>query len=266
MAGQATAQMQDWQPEFESLIASLDDHDSDDLFRRLCRHAETIDMDAVEALARNHPDRFSFRPKLAEADYRRTLRKDIAETDRLLGQAWDSPMAFAKVASAPAIALYNRVSDIFDHVDFRDCRRVAVVGCGRLPATMFHIHDRFEVGEIVGLDVVPESVDTANALAVKLGYPRMRVELRDGREYNYSEAQIVFVARMVRSKHAVLARIADTAPPNVQIVMRDPLSVGRLWTEDGETGLDPRLEVFSRGPAGGFGSLSRNLYLRKRAE
>lgn len=251
--------------EHETIIASLHDHDADEVFQRLCRHAEKIDVGTAEALARRHPDHFAFLPKLAAADYRRILRKDIAETGRLLGQEWDTPMAFTKVASAPALALYERVSDMFDHVDFSDCRRVAVVGCGMLPATMFHIHDRFDVGEIIGLDVVPESVETANALADKLGYERMRVELCDGCEFDYGTAQVVFVARMIRSKQAVLARIADTAPCGVQIVMRDPLSVGRLWTEDGEADLDPRLEVVTKGPPSGFGALSHNLYLRNRA-
>jgi hypothetical protein len=155
---------------------------------------------------------------------------------------------------------------VFEHVDFRHCSRVVMVGCGRVPATIFHIHDRTDVPDVVGLDVVPESVEIAASLAEKLGYPRARFELCDGRAYDFRDAPVIFVGRMVSPKREVLSRIADTARADVQLIMRDPISVGLLWSECGERDLDARLEIFSRGPPGGFGALGNNLILRRRRQ
>jgi hypothetical protein len=136
-----------------------------------------------------------------------------------------------------------------------------MVGCGWRPVTVFRIHDTTSVPEIVGLDIAPDAIDTANALAVKLGYKRMRAELGDGCEYDYSQAQIIYVSSMVSPKAKVIARIADTAPEDVQIILWEPYSLGRLWVESTERTLDPRLEVT------GYGSvawLARDVFVRRR--
>ena len=69
---------------------------------------------------------------------------------------------------------------------------------------------------------------------------------------------------MVRPKAATVTRILDTAPEEVQIVIREPVGFGRLWNESAEWGLDPRLEVAGYGPAGR--TLSRNLFVRRRPD
>ena len=69
----------------------------------------------------------------------------------------------------------------------------------------------------------------------------MRAELTDGRDFDFTDSRIVFVAKMTTPKGAVLSRIADTAPQDVRIVVREPLSLGRLWAESAEQTLDPRL-------------------------
>jgi hypothetical protein len=137
-----------------------------------------------------------------------------------------------------------------------------MVGCGGRPFTMFRIHDQTAVPEIIGLDIVPEAVETANRLAAKLGYERMRAELCDGCEYDYSEAQVVYVASMVSPKAAVVSRIAETAPENVQIVLWEPVSLGRLWAENAERTLDQRLEVTGRTSI--WRNLTRDVFVRRR--
>lgn len=81
---------------------------------------------------------------------------------------------------------------------------------------------------------------------------------------------------MVTSKSAILSRIADTAPENVQVIVNEPYSLGVLWEEPVEPNLDPRFEVFARGkdwyadrsPAIGQGigrvALSHDIYLRRK--
>jgi hypothetical protein len=254
-----------WKGDLDALLASSDSEDPVALTTRLSQLAARLSPADVEALLGRYPNIFAYSPKLASADYERTLRRDSREAERILNTDLPVPTGFRDVADQASKVLYDRVADMFEHIDFAHCPRVVMIGCGRVPATVFHIHDRTDVPDVVGLDVVPESVEIAGALARKLGYPRARFELADGRAYDFAEAPVVFVGRMVSPKRAVLSHIADTAPANIQIIMRDPISVGLLWSECGEQDLDPRLEIISRGRPGGFGALGSNLTLRKRS-
>ena len=220
--------------------------------------------DAAEALLDAHPGLFEYAPTLTQANNQCIVTEEIADAQRLLQERWDGPVLFKDVASATRLVAYNRVPELFDRVVFRNCRCLVMVGCGSLPFTIFHVHDRTEVPEIIGIDIVPEAVETANELAKRLGYARVRAELQDGRSYDYSQAQIVFIANMVSPKPTVVSRIADTAPKDVQIIVREPYSLGRLWAESSERSPDPRLEITGRGRSGSW-NLSRAVFLSRRS-
>jgi hypothetical protein len=201
-------------------------------------------------------------PALTRAFYQRVVRKEVAESARLLQQVRGGSVSFTDVASSVVLRTYHRVREMFERIDFRACGRFVMVGCGRVPVTMFHVHDRTEVTDIIGLDIVPDAVATAREIAARFGYSRVRVELCEGQAYDYRDAQIVFITNMISSKAAVLSRIAETAPPEVRIIVREPYSLRRLWSESGERSLDPRLEVIGRGTA--HPTLSRDVYLKRR--
>lgn len=252
-----------WKEKLERLIGSLPTRDPDDFFKEICDLGVGIGDDAGEALLDDNPDLFEHAPALRRAYYQRVTNNDIAETQRLLQREWDGPTHFKDVAGAPRLVDYNRSLDMFEHLDFSNCRCLVSVGCGRVPFTVFHVHEKTTIPEIIGLDILPEAIEAADALAARLGYGRMRTELRDGRSYDYSKAQIVYIAGMVSPKSAVLSRIIGTAPDDVEIVVREPYSLARLWLESIEHSLDPRLEVFGTGR--GHWSLNRDVYLKRRA-
>lgn len=143
--------------------------------------------------------------------------------------------------------------------------RLVMVGCGPNPSTILHAYDKVRIPEIVGLDTLPFAIETTRLLIERLRLTGVQAELCDGRAFDYSGAEVVFIANMMSPKAAVLSRIADTAPANVQVVLRDPYSFGRLWAERGQEDLDPRLEVVATGwPSDGV-ALSRDLFIRRRA-
>jgi hypothetical protein len=218
--------------------------------------------DAAEALLARHPQLFELAKPLAEASLRRLDRLEIAETEHLFAQRFDKPLPFADIASDHAVGTYRRLGSMVDFIDFRDCRRVVMVGCGRIPYTNFYMHDHSEVPEIVGIDSRPEVIEVANRLIPWLGYTRIRAEVGDGRSYDFRQAQVVFSTTYVSGKAAMLSRIADTAPENVQIAVREPYSLGRLWAESCRLESEPRLELVARGT--GSSLLSRGLYLKRR--
>jgi len=188
---------------------------------------------------------------------------EAAEAQALLAYAPRPGLGYRDVAGHEGAASYDRVADMFTHVDFSNCRRFVLVGAGELPMTALHIHDRTAVAHIDCLDKRPEAVRSIEALAAWLGSDRLRALRFDGAQYDYSHADVIFVANMVRPKQVILARILDTAPDHVRIVLRDPYSLGLLWAEEGGAALDPRASIVARGPGSRF--LSRNLFLARRA-
>ncbi len=254
----------DWKADLVRLLGSTRGREPADVIKDLHNLAGIMGDDVADALLDDYPALFDYAPALTKANYQRILDKDIAETGRLLAERRDGPVSFKAVASKTALATYNRVSGMFDKVDFGDCRCFVMVGSGPMPATVFHVHDRTTVPEIVGLDVVPEAVETARALAKQLGYARASIELSDGRSYDYGDAEIVFVANMVFGKSYILSRIADTAPQDIRLIVRDSYSLGRLYAENAARQLDPRFEVVGEGERDRTVALSHDIYLKLR--
>jgi hypothetical protein len=252
-----------WTQALAALIESSHDRDPATLIDDLCRLAHEMGEEVAEALLDADPTLRRHVPRLTQAFYQRVVRKEIVEAAHLLHQPLENGIAFTNVASPAVLRTYNRVREMFERVDFRACRCFVMVGCGRVPVTMFHVHERTATTEIVGLDIVPEAVETAREIAARFGYARTGVELCDGQAYDYGRAQIIFITNMISAKAAVLTRIAETAPPDVVIVVREPYSLRRLWSESGERLLDPRLEIVGRGSRNS--TLSRDVYLKRRS-
>lgn len=225
--------------------------------------------DTGEALLATHPEFLTYSPLLTKIFGTMVHTQDLAEVRQLLAQALDGPVGFGDVASKQTTIgvmstkeAYTRLDPVFDRIDLADCRSAVMVGCGARPFTMFRMHDETEAAEIIGLDIVPEAMDSANILAARLGYDRMRAELCDGRAYDYAKARFIYVASMVTPKAAVVSRIADTAPDDVQIVIWEPWSLGRLWAESVEETIDPRLVVTDRTDV--YRNMTRDIFVRRR--
>ncbi len=242
-----------WKDRLERVLAGSQDSDPIALIMALRELGLAMGHETGDALLDSHPELFAHRPALTEAFRKMVHAQDVAEIEFLMRQNVDGPASFENIAPKNTnIGLmssnyaYNRLNEVFDRLDLRDCQRVVMVGCGGRPFTMFRFHDQTSSAQIIGLDIVPEAVETANMLAAKLGYPRIRAELCDGLDYDYGKAQVVYIANMVSPKAAIVERVADTASENVTIVIWDPCSLGRLWADKAEQALDSRLEITGR--------------------
>jgi len=255
--------MSDLKQKLEVLVGSLPNRDPGDLIVDIARLATLAGNDACEALLAAHPEFFDARPILTEANFRRVRQKDVAAVEELLRLRPEHPFVIRDLLSESGRGPYDRVSDMFDCVDFSQCRRLVMVGCGPNPSTIFHIYDKTQIPEIIGLDTLPFAIEMTRAIIERLGLSRVQAELCDGTTFDFAKADVVFVANMVSPKAAVLTRIADTAPENVQIVLREPHSFGRLWAESGEQELDHRLEVLDRPRPSDYVTLSRDVFIRR---
>lgn len=258
-----------WKGELERILESSQDSDPIELVMALRELGLGMGHETGDALLASHPEFFAHKPALTEAFRKMVHAQDVAEIALLLQQDADGPVSFQTVApKSTNIGLmssnyaYNRLNEVFNRLDFRGCQQVVMVGCGGRPFTMFRFHDQTTIPQIIGLDIVPEAVETANVLAAKLGYPRIRAELCNGLDYDYANAQVVYIANMVSPKAAVVARVADTAPEDVTIIVWDPCSLGRLWADKAEDALDPRLQVTGRTSVSQ--TMTRDIILKRR--
>ncbi|MBX9778521.1 MAG: hypothetical protein K2Y71_29455 [Xanthobacteraceae bacterium] len=248
--------------ELENLLASSATRDPAELLEEISQIGDTIGEDASYALLASHPGLLKYGPALTQANRQRVHKKETEETERMLQLRSDGRVVFGELLSKPARRAYDRVSDLFQKIDFDDCRRLVMVGCGPSPVSVFQVHDKTEIPEIIALDVVPDAIEKVRALIDHFGLSRMSAKVCDGREFDYDGAGIVIVANMVSPKAGVVSRIADTAPAAVQIAVRDPYGLGLLWADSAERALDPRLEVIGRGHPGL--PLSRDVFIKRR--
>lgn len=143
--------------------------------------------------------------------------------------------------------VYNRVHAMFEYIDFSSCKNFVLVGCGALPATIFHVYDRFEIPKIVGLDNRTSVIRSFQTIVDKFKLENVYPIEFDGKDFDYSDFDIVYIANLVTPKKGVLDRIAETAASNVKVIMRDPYSVGRLWTESGSNNLNKKFNIMDCG-------------------
>jgi Methyltransferase domain len=125
---------------------------------------------------------------------------------------------------------FNPSSSLRTLLDFRDCKNVVMIGCGAFPATLLWLRDNFPTLRYVGLDIDPDCVEMATELVAALGIDNVHFESIDGRQYDYSGADFVYVANYVTPKRAVLEQIARSTSVR-RVVVREPTRGGELLAE-----------------------------------
>lgn len=212
------------------------------------RFAHAHGLDAVCPLTRHHYETVIFEAEAIEAA-------------RLLtgsGGRADVATSFGKFG----VTSYNRVSDMFDHVNFNSCQRFVLVGCGALPVTMFQVMNNTVVPEIVGIDPRPDAIAQLRSMIDGYDFTRLSGCVVDGRYFDYQAVDVVYVANLVAPKREVLAQIARTAPSSVKVIVREPYSFGHLMTECATEPTSDAFEVVVKGvPSPAY--MSRNVFVRR---
>ena len=264
-----------WKAKLESILQSSD-KPSSEIIAEIRNLGVEMGPHNAKTLLKSRPDFFAYRAKLQQSYHDYIIRNERLQTQKLLREEWDGVTPFIDLTNPHSWRNYSRSIDMFDHIDFSNCMKMVLVGSGWMPATLFHVQDKTDVPTLIGIDIVLDAVESSNRLAKRYGYERVTTELHDGCSYDYNRADVIYVVGMVSSKPAILSRIADTAPENVQVIVSEPYSLAVLWEDQIEPSLDPRLEVVGRGkdwyasrtPLTGKGlgsaALSRDLYLRRR--
>lgn len=240
-------------------VAGLDPAKAMQVFLAL---AGEIDDEAGDQLVENNPELIAKYGPLATSIYQQYVFDfERSAKKQLMDQANRSASWFKAATSFFGAAAYDRAEEMFRHLDFQNANRFVVVGCGQLPFTAFHAHDHTKQTEIIALDVLEDTIAGVGQLAQRFDMKRLRAEVLAGQFFDFDSADIVYVANMVSPKSEVLKRIASTAPSTVQVVLRDPYSIGRLWSERGRDVLHPAFMEIGHGAGANY--KSQDVYLQR---
>lgn len=235
--------------------------DCDRTMPALLAIGNVVGAEAGERLVDRNPRLLDFAPAASRHYLEYICKHERAESAALLAHERGAEFRYSDLAGSFGKHNYDRVRDMFDAVDFKSVRRFVIVGCGPLPMTLYHVHDKTSVAELIALDTDTEAVERVASTARRFHLSRISARAVAGEAFDYSGADVIYVANLVRSKRLVLRRIADTAPDDTAVVLRDPYSLGRLLTERGTDGLDLRFAMTGASKPE-LAHFSRHIFLR----
>lgn len=114
---------------------------------------------------------------------------------------------------------------------------------------------------IIGVDNNREAIDAAGKLIEHQEHPRIRLKHMNGINFNYQEADVIYVANLVSPKKKILNQIIETARKDIQVILRDPYGMGILLSESGMEDLDPHFKVMGEGIENKY-FISKHFFLR----
>jgi len=247
--------------EIQELIESSKSDDWKHVMEMLLEIGSRMGPEEGDHLIDNYPNLLEYHNIAAKHYETYILKAEDEEVNKLLQTINGNVFNFTNFAGLFGKQAYDRVNDMFNYIDFSSCQRFVLVGCGALPVTIFQVHDNTTTPDIIGLDIRTEAIETLEMIVEKFDLKRVQPIQCSGQEFDYNDVDVVYIANLVTPKEQVLERIATTASKNVQIIMRDPYSIGRLWTEHGTEKLDSKFEIIAYGKPGPA-YFSRDVFLR----
>lgn len=123
-----------------------------------------------------------------------------------------------------------------------------MVGCGSLPITLLAFCNKYPQSNFIGIDHSSEAVKKAIEIKNKLNIKNLNFDITDGVNYDYKNADTVFVANTVIHKMEILKQIAMSAKSGAKIIIRIPSHAGHLLSEDVSYVNIPRINLVEEIP------------------
>ncbi len=118
-----------------------------------------------------------------------------------------------------------------------------MVGCGSLPITLLAFCGEYPNVSFIGIDNSPEAICKAIEIKTKFSIENLKFDIIDGMNYDYENADTIFVANTVVPKNGVLKQIAMSAKSKTRIIIRIPILSGNLLSEDVFYNSIPRIHL-----------------------
>ncbi|ROZ75747.1 class I SAM-dependent methyltransferase [Ramlibacter sp. WS9] len=253
--------MNTWSTRLQQTLADASQFTPMEAIGKLADLAFEVSEEEADAFLDAHPECFEHFSLLNRFYYQHIVAMETEECEHILSQAGRGGKTFRELAGERGLVSYERNADMFNHVDLTNCETFVMVGCGPLPVTALQVLDRSSVQNVVCLDVSEKAIDADNRLKAALGLDRLHPRLSNGTDFDFGPASVIYIANMVMPKLDVVKQALRTSAANAQLVVREPYSLGRLWTERVEPELAGLVKVTGKGPVSRH--LSRDVYMQK---
>jgi len=143
------------------------------------------------------------------------------------------------------IECYERKGEEINSLDFANAKKLVCVWSGPMPETLLYIYENTDIEKIVWLDIDHEAIFMAWNMIRWLKFNNINLMQMDGRDYDYSDTDIVYIPLFVWDKDWVLKQIAETWKKEIQILINSPKWLWNL-IYDGIKNTNPRLRITFR--------------------
>lgn len=142
-----------WRNKLEQILQSSD-VPARELIAAIRDLGAEMGSDNGRALLDAYPDIVTVhREALKNAFSKYVVENERLQTQQLLQQEWNGSTSFPELANPLSSRVYSRSIDMFEHIDFKNCRQMVLVGSGWMPVTLFHVQDMTDVPELLGIDL-----------------------------------------------------------------------------------------------------------------
>ncbi|NDK08528.1 methyltransferase domain-containing protein [Candidatus Gracilibacteria bacterium] len=124
-------------------------------------------------------------------------------------------------------------------------KTMVAVGCGSMPETLLYFYENTNIKNIIGVDYNHEAIFMAGEMISGLNLDKITFHQGDGVDYDYKEADIVYIPIFTSPKNRILNRIIETGKDDVQIIVIVPKGLGNLLYE-GVGSVNQRLKIAYR--------------------
>lgn len=130
------------------------------------------------------------------------------------------------------------------HLDFTDKKTLVMVWSWALPETLLYIYENTSIENIIWVDKNHEAIFMAWEMVSWLNVDKITFHQSLWEEYDFSEADIVYMPLFTYPKNKVLDRIVETWKDDVQILISIPKWFWNLLFENfSSDNINPQLKI-----------------------
>lgn len=126
--------------------------------------------------------------------------------------------------------------------DFTDAHTMVFVWCWPMPETMLYMYENTDIKRMIWLDYNYEAIYIAWEMINNLGLDSIELVYSDWSNYDFSDADIIYIPNFVSGKDKILKKIVKTWKESVQIWIHEAQLFNRLLYTNAIYDLHPRLE------------------------
>jgi tRNA/tmRNA/rRNA uracil-C5-methylase (TrmA/RlmC/RlmD family) len=198
--------------EFWSYVKSYDDKKTVELF---------LESESFKPLQKKFKRFEEYYERLIEVDESMIINAEILNNDE------ESLLSFAK--NHFIVDNYKMVQKELEMLEKENIETLVMIGCGPLPETILFISDNTNISKIIGVDMSNEAIAMAGDIIKAMGLCK-KVELvcSNGEDFDFSKADVVFVANATNNKNDLFKQISKTAKKGTEIILRNPYYLSNL--------------------------------------